>query len=55
MRKKFDSVELQRTIRAKLSKRYGQSPKIEIKELELKFHHLKNKNLVYTQQRAEQY
>ena len=41
MKKKFDSVELQRAIRAKLSEKYTRSREAEMEELRMKFGHLK--------------
>lgn len=40
MKKKIDSVQLQRTIRAKLSEKYAKSPEAELEELRKKFGHL---------------
>jgi len=44
-KKKIDSVELQRSIREKLSKRYEQSREIEIKELRERFAHLRREKV----------
>ena len=45
MKKKFDSVQLQREIRARLSEKYAHSREEQMRELREKFGHLRKRKV----------